>query len=102
MKASLGTTYKTQTEANDKAWDFLGKTEKALETLAILYARFEKVSRDLGAVDQKFDKEFEYLQDALVNAKQAQMLVEITSQQVLDRRLDYHTRPGSMKPPKTT
>ena len=44
------------------------KTEKALDTHAILHARFDKVSRDFGEVDQTFDKESRELQDALDNA----------------------------------
>ena len=75
-KASLGHTYKTQTEANDKVWDLNKKTEWALEALAILYARF-----DLGEVYQNVDKEFEQLQDALENTKQAQRMAHIDSKQ---------------------
>ena len=50
------------------------KTEKAPDTLVILYERFEKVSRGLGEIDQKFDKEFADLQDALQKAKEAPRL----------------------------
>ena len=73
----LGKTYKTQTEANDKVWDVNRKTEKALDTLEILYVRFEVVSRDLGEVDQVFDEE-------------PQRFAEIAAQQVHDSRMDNH------------
>ena len=42
-----------------KVWDMNRKTEKALDTLVILYSRFEQVSKDLGEVDPTFDEEFE-------------------------------------------
>ena len=69
--------------------------EKALDTLAILYARFEKVSRDLGEVGRQFDKEFMELQDAWENHKQAQRTLKIASRRVHDSRMDYHRLSGS-------
>ena len=52
-RKALARRAKTQTEANDKVWDSSRKTEKALDTLAILCARFEKVSRDFGGCRTK-------------------------------------------------
>ena len=87
----MGKTHKTQREANDKVWDLDRKPEKAPDTLAILYAGFEKVSRDVGEVDQMFDKEFEEMLDALEKAREAQRFVEIAWRTVHDRREDHHT-----------
>ena len=94
-KASLGKTYKTQTEANDKVWDTNRKTEKALDTVAILYGRFEQVSKDLGEVDHTIDKEFEELQDTLDGQKQVRRLVAIAAQAVHASRVVYHRLSGS-------
>ena len=66
------------------------KKSEALDTLAILYARFEKVSKSLGDVDQKFEKRgFAEVEGALDNAKEAQRFAEIAAQQVHDSRGDY-------------
>ena len=51
-KASLGKTHKNQTEANDPVSDLNRKTEKALDTLVILNARFEVVGKGLGEIEQ--------------------------------------------------
>ena len=83
--------YQTQADANDKVWDLDRKPETAPDTIAILYAGFEKVSRDVGEVDQMFDKEFEEMQDALKKAKETQRFVEIAWRTVHDRREDQHT-----------
>ena len=40
-------------------------TEKALETLAILYERFEQVNSDLADMDKKLDTEFEKMEDSM-------------------------------------
>ena len=71
-KWSRHKTYKTQTEASDKVRDLIRRIEQALDTLAILYVRFEQVSKDLGEVYQQIDKEFEELRDAFDGQKQAQ------------------------------
>ena len=55
-RASQRKTHKTQIEAHERSWDMNRKTEKALDTLAIFFARFEQVSKDLGEVDQQFDE----------------------------------------------
>ena len=60
-KASLRKTHRTQTEANDKVRDMNRKTEQALDTFAILNARFEQVTKDLAEVDEQFHKEFDEL-----------------------------------------
>ena len=43
-------------EAIDKVWDLNRILEKALETLAILNVRFEKVREGLGEADAEFDR----------------------------------------------
>ena len=55
-KGSLKKTYTCQTGANDTVWDLNRKTARALETLALLYTRFEQVNCDLAKVDEDFDK----------------------------------------------
>ena len=87
-KASLGKTYKTQTEANDKGWDLNRKTEKALDTMAILCARFDKVSRVLGEIDQQFDKDLVDMQDALERPRRLRCLQRsLPSKLILNRRI---------------
>ena len=54
------------------------------------YARFDKVSKGLGEVDQKCDKEFANMQHPLESAKEAQRCAEIAAQLVHDSREDYH------------
>ena len=57
---------------------------------SFLYARFEKVSKGLGEIDVKFDKEFLEKQDALEGAKEVQRCAEFAAQMVRDRRMKYH------------
>ena len=71
---------------------------KTLETLAVLYARFLKVTTDPGEVDQKFEE----MQDALENAKEAQSLVDIASQQVHFSDQKYHTLSRDYEVAETT
>ena len=63
--------------------------ERALDTLTLLYERFEQVNTDLANLDQKIDKQFEEIEDATENAKQAQRLVEVASQAVHDSRTSF-------------
>ena len=76
-KATLRRTYKCQTGANDNFWSLNRDTEKVLDTLEILCARFEQVNGDVADVDKKFDKEFAEMEDAMEKAKEAQGLTEI-------------------------
>ena len=57
-KGSLKHTCKCQTEANAKVFDLNGKTERALRTFALLYARFDQVISDVVIAVKDFDKEF--------------------------------------------
>ena len=50
-KASVCKTYK-----NDEVSNLNEEKEKAMETLAVLYERFEQVNSDLVDIDKKFDK----------------------------------------------
>ena len=77
-------------EANDQAWDLNPKTEQVLETLAILYARFEQVNSALAKADKEFDTEFAQRQDEMDKVKEAQRLAEISAQAVHDGREEYH------------
>ena len=47
-KGSLKKTCMCQTEANDKVWDLNRKTERAFETSALLYTRFEQINGELA------------------------------------------------------
>ena len=58
-------TCKSQTEANDKELSLNKKTEKALETLAILCERFEQVKSNVAAIDKKFDAEYEEMRELM-------------------------------------
>ena len=71
-KGSLKKTRKCPTEANDKGWDLHQKTERALDTFAILYERFEQVNSDLAKVDKEFDREFALIQAEMEKVKEAQ------------------------------
>ena len=42
-KSSLGESYKTNQEANDKVYDLNQQASKYVETLALLYAKFERI-----------------------------------------------------------
>ena len=79
-KASLRKTYRCQTEAKDKVWTQNKETEKALETPSILYECFEQVNSDLANVNMKFCTEFEEMQEAMEEAKEAQHFAEIALQ----------------------
>ena len=58
----------------------------ALETLALLYARFEQVNIDLAKVDKKVDKEFALMQAEMGKAEEVQRLMEISAQAVHESR----------------
>ena len=85
---------KFQTEANAKVLDLNGKTERALRTFALLYARFDQVISDVVIVVKDFDKEFARMLDEMEKVKEAQRSVEIIAQAVHDSREHYH-RPAS-------
>ena len=86
----LNKTHKNQTEANDEVWAMICETEKALETLAILHGRFEKVSQRFGEICLEFDKWLLEMQDALEWREEAQRFAEFAAQMVYDGRIDYH------------
>ena len=94
---SLGPTFNPELEEGELPQDVQNsdggenrKAEQGLGTLAILYVRFEQVSKDLGEADHKFDKEFEELRAPLDGQTQALRLVYIASQAVHASRVDYH------------
>ena len=87
---NLKKTYQCQTEANDKVWDLNRKTEKALETLALLYTRFEQINSDLDKVDKDFDKEFSRMLDERDISEKPKRFVEIIAKTVHDSRETYH------------
>ena len=57
-----------------------------LETLAILYARFEQVNDEVAKVDREFDSEFAQMQDEVEKVREAQRLLETSAQAVHDSR----------------
>ena len=65
---------------NDKVWALNRQTETALDTLAILYQRFERVNSDLANVDKQFDKGCEEVQDAMEKVSGTQESMEISAQ----------------------
>ena len=67
-----------------------GKTERALRTFALLYARFDQVISDVVIVVKDFDKEFARMLDEMEKVKEAQRSVEIIAQTVHDSREHYH------------
>ena len=66
------------------------KTERALETLALLYARCDQVNSDLAKADKEFDKEFAKMQVKMEKVKETQRLMEISAQSVHDSRENFH------------
>ena len=72
---SLNKTCKCQAEANDTVWDLNWKTERALDTLANLYERFEQVNSDLAKVDKEFGRKSAHMQAEMERVKEAQRLV---------------------------
>ena len=66
------------------------KTERALETLALLYMRLEQFNSDFAKVDKEFDKEFSRMPDEMDKVKEAQRFVEITAQTVHESRETWH------------
>ena len=90
QERSLGRTYKINTEANAQVHDLNQKTMKGLDTLAILYSRFEKVSNSPGEADQMFDKDFVVMQEAMIRGKDTQRFEEMAAEQVYDRLDQYH------------
>ena len=57
-KGSLRKACKCQTEASDKLWDMNRETERALDTLTLLYERIVQVNSDFAKVDTEFVREF--------------------------------------------
>ena len=58
-------TYKVNTEANSKVYDLNQKTMKSLDTLALLHANFEKVSKDMREVEAQFDRDLHDLAESM-------------------------------------
>ena len=71
-----------QTEASDEVWDLNMQTETALNTLAILFERFEQVNSDLANVAKNFDKLSVEMQATVDKAKEGHRLAEISAQAV--------------------
>ena len=56
-------TCKSQTEAREKVWDLNKETENVLETLAVLFERFERANSDLADIDKQFDVRYEEMEE---------------------------------------
>ena len=54
-KSSLGKTYKTNTEANEKVDELNQQASKYVETLALLYANFERICAETKEAEEQFD-----------------------------------------------
>ena len=57
-KSSLTKTYKTNKDANDKVYELSQQASKYVETLALLYAIFERICAEKKEAEQ-FDKDFD-------------------------------------------
>ena len=57
-KSSLGKTYETNSEANDKVHELNQQSSKYVETLALLYANFERNCAE-KEVEEQFDRDFD-------------------------------------------
>ena len=62
-KGSLRKTCKSQTEAREKVWASNKETENGLETLAVLFERFERANSDLADIDKQFDVRYEEMEE---------------------------------------
>ena len=58
-KSSLGKTYKTNREANDKVYELNQQASKYVETLALLYANFERICAEKKEVEEQFARDFD-------------------------------------------
>ena len=58
-KSSLGKTYKTNREANDKVHDLNQQASKYVETWALLYSNFEQICTEKKEVEEQFDRDFD-------------------------------------------
>ena len=58
-KSSLGKTYKTIREANDKVYELNQQASKYVETLAKLYAKFERICAEKKEAEEQFDRDFD-------------------------------------------
>ena len=56
-------TCESQTEAREKVWDLNKETENGLETLAVLFERFERANSDLADIDKQFDVRYEEMEE---------------------------------------
>ena len=59
-KSSLGKTYKTNKEANDKVYEFNQQASKCVETLALLCANLERIiCAEKKEVEEQFGRDFD-------------------------------------------
>ena len=58
-KSSLGKTYKTNREAHDKVYELNQQASKYVETLALLYANFERICAEKKEAEEQFDTDFD-------------------------------------------
>ena len=68
-KRSLGKTYKTSKETNDKVYALNQKTGKYLETLAVLYENFEQACTERKEAEEQFDKDFHDMLEKLAGSR---------------------------------
>ena len=58
-KSSLGKTYTTNREANDKVYELNQQASKYVETFALLYAKFERICAEKKEIEEQFDHDFD-------------------------------------------
>ena len=68
-KRSLGKTYKTSKETNDKVYALNQKTGKYLETPAILYENVEHACTERKEAEEQFDKDFHELLEKMAESR---------------------------------
>ena len=68
-KRSLGKTYKTSKETNDKVYALNQKTGKYLETLAVLYENFVQACTERKEAEAQFDKDFHGMLEKLAASR---------------------------------
>ena len=75
--SSLGKTYKTNREANEKVYDLNQQASKYVETLALLHANFEQICTEKREVEEQFDRDFDEslkMRSATISKKRPQRL----------------------------
>ena len=68
-KRSLGKTYKTSKETNDRVYALNQQMGKHLETLALLYGNFKQAYMERKEAEERFDQDFHELLEKVVASR---------------------------------